>query len=128
MNNASVETHQQRRFKARQEKKGPMKPQKNAFHRAMKMFKERAEALKAAMMMGPITAKLALMELADRLGQYVSRGKGRGGISPSYNVAAGRSKYMPHQGEQERERRRLGGFYYERKHAAMYNKACRDSA
>lgn len=114
MNNASVETRQQRRFRARQEKKGPMKLQKGAFKRALAMFKERAEALKAAMMIGPIEAKLALMALADRLGQYKSRGKGRGGISPSYNLAAQRSRYRPHQGLREMERRRIGGFAFAR--------------
>ena len=114
MNNASAETRQQRRFKARQEKKGPMKPQKGAFKRAMVMFKERAEALKAAMMIGPIEAKLALMALADRLSQYKSRGHGRGGYEPAHNRAAGRSRYMPHQGEREMERRRVGGFAFRR--------------
>ena len=123
MNNTSVETRQQRRFKSRQEKKGPMKPQKNAFHRAMKMFKERYDALQAAMAMGPIAAKLAmgpiaarlaLMALADRLGQYKSRGKGRGGISPAHNIQAQRSRYRPHQGAREMERRRVGGFAFRR--------------
>ena len=106
MNNASVETRQQRRFKARLEKKGPHKVHKNAFHRALKVFKERYDALKAASMMGPIEAKLALMALADRLGVYKSRGKGRGGIEHSHNAAAQRSRYVPHQGARECERRR----------------------
>lgn len=73
----SPETRQQRRFKARQEKK-KIHPQKNGYYRALAMFKERAETLKAAVLIGPIEAKLALMALAERLGEYKSRGKGRG--------------------------------------------------
>lgn len=106
----SPETRQQRRFKARQErKKLHAKPaQKNAFYRAMTMFKERAEALKAAALIGPIEAKLALLALADRLGQYKSRGKGRGTPMRRYGNRTG--AYMPHQGERECLRRRIGGF------------------
>lgn len=78
MNNASAETRQQRRHSARQERKqGLSAPlQKNAFYRAYAAFKLRAEAMQAAMVMGPIAAKLALMDLAFELGKYTSRGKG----------------------------------------------------
>lgn len=112
----TAETRQQRRHRQRQEKKqSSYRPQKNAFRRALVVFKERAEALKAAAaIMGPIAAKLALMDLAMRLGAYKSRGKGRGTPARSYNLAAGRSRYMPHQGERECLRRRLGGFGHAR--------------
>lgn len=99
----SPETRQQRRFKARQEKK-EIHPQKNAFYRAMAMFKERAEAMKAAALIGPIEAKLALMALADRLGQYKSRGHGRGAPMRRYGNKGG--AYSPHQGARECARRR----------------------
>lgn len=107
----SHETRQQRRFKARQEKK-EIHPQKNAFYRAMAMFKERAEAMKAAALIGPIEAKLALLALADRLGQYKSRGKGKGVPARAHNRQAARSRYMPHQGEREcaRRRRQMANF------------------
>lgn len=111
----TAETRQQRRHRQRQEKKqSSYRPQKNAFRRALVVFKERAEALKAAAIMGPIAAKLALMDLAMRLGAYKSRGKGRGTPARSYNLAAGRSRYMPHQSERECLRRRLGGFGHAR--------------
>lgn len=108
MNNASPETRQQRRYRQRVEKKGPPRPQKNAFNRALDTFKQRAEALKAASLIGPLEAKLALMDLANKLGQYKSRGHGRG--TPARNHLRIRSRYRPHQGAQETFRRRLGGY------------------
>lgn len=100
----SAETRQQRRHRARQERKGPMKPQQGAYKRALAMFKERAEALKAAAIMAPIAAKLALMELAMKL-DYSSRGHGRGTPSRRYGNKAG--KYVPHIGAQECARRQV---------------------
>lgn len=110
MNNASVETRQQRRFRARQERKGPPKPHKGPFKRALEAFKQRAEALKAASALTPLLAKLALMELAGRLGAYKSRGHGRGTPSRRYGSRPG--AYSPHQGAQERIRRTLGGWAF----------------
>lgn len=107
MNNASPETRQQRRFRARQERKGPPKQHKGAFKRALEAFKQRAEALKAASVLTPLLAKLALMELADRLGAYKSRGHGRGSPNRRYGNT---SSHTAHQGAQERIRRTLGGW------------------
>lgn len=108
----TAETRQQRRFRARQEKKGIAKPQKNAYKRALEQFKIRAEAMKAAAIMTPLLAKIALMDLAARMGVYKSRGHGRGTPSRNYmrpycnNGGTGR----PHQGVQECLRRAVGGF------------------
>lgn len=106
----TAETRQQRRHRARQEKKGEPKPHKGAYRRALEAFKERAEALKAAMSMGQIAPKLALMDLANRLGTYKSRGHGRG--TPSRNYMRPRGHNKAHQGAQERMRRALGGFAF----------------
>ena len=42
------------------------------------------------------------------LGEYKSRGHGKGKLGKVYHV---RSKYMPHQGKREKQRRVQGGFY-----------------
>lgn len=112
----SAETRQQRRYKRRQERKGIAKPHSNAYGRALKAFKIRAEALRAAAAMTPILAKLALMELAGKLGAYKSRGHGRGTPSRRYGSRPG--KYEPHQGAKECERRRLRQPAFRRKLAA----------
>lgn len=117
MNNASVETRQQRRFRARQEKKGPPKPQRGAFKRALEAFRHRAEALKAASALTPLLAKLALMELAGRLGQYKSRGHGRG--TPPRRFGNRPGAYRPHQGAQERIRRTLGGWAFNKRMSGL---------
>lgn len=110
MNNATPETRQQRRARSRMERKGPAKLQKNAYQRALVMFRERAEALKAAAVTGP-TAKLALMELAHKLGQYKSRGHGRGSPMRRYGQAGNNGgKSRPHMSGQECMRRAVGGW------------------
>lgn len=108
MNNATAETRQQRRFKQRQDRKGARAPAKNAFYRVMAIVNQRAEALKAAMMIGPIAAKLALMDLALKLGEYKSRGHGRG--TPTRNHLRSINSRRPHQGAQECARRAVGGW------------------
>lgn len=112
----SVETRQQRRYSARRAAKGRIArpPQKNAFYRALEALKARGEALQAAAVIGPLMQKLALMDLAMKLGGYRSRGHGL--CKPSYahgrgsrggnNARTGR----PHQGAQERLRQLLGGW------------------
>lgn len=110
MNNASVETRQQRRFRGRQEKKGIAVPVKNAFYRAMGMAKQVTEALSAAMNLGPVAMKLAMMDLAFRLGNYKSRGKGRG--TPARNYLRPYSTAWRDRGTkvQESLRQMLGGW------------------
>lgn len=116
MNNASPETRQQRRFRARQERKQPHPQPKNAFKRAMQAFEDRAEVLKAAAAMLPIDAKLAFMALAARIGNYRSRGHGLN--RPSYAHGRGsRGGSWPeaHQSGQEALRRAVGGWaFYKR--------------
>lgn len=111
MTSASAETRQQRRFNGRQERKGIAKPQKNAFRRAMEAFKSRSEALTAAAIMGPLMMKIALMDLALKLGEYKSRGHGIN--RPSYahgRGSRGGSWTKAHQSGQECLRRAVGGW------------------
>lgn len=120
MNNASPETRQQRRWKQRHEKRQPFAPQKNAFKRAMAAFKERAEVLKAAASMLPIDAKLAFMALAQRIGDYRSRGHGLN--KPSYAHGAGsRGGSWPkaHYNGQECLRRAVGGWAFAKRCTGM---------
>jgi hypothetical protein len=69
------------------------------FKRAIAMFEE-------------IRLALADKTPLERVKPYVSRGHGRGGREPKHGAA--RSKYMPHQGARECERRRIGGFAFKR--------------
>lgn len=66
----------------------------------------------------------AQREILDRIGPYQSRGKGgkyRPRFARSHNTRAARSKYMPHQGARECDRRFLGGFYkFQRKNVASW--------
>lgn len=120
MNNANVQTRQQRRYQKRKERKGIAKPQKNAFRRAYEAFKLRAEALKAASILTPLLAKLALMDLAMRLGDYKSRGHGKN--APSYALGRGsRGGSWPkaHQSGQECLRRALGGWAFRQRFTGM---------
>jgi hypothetical protein len=53
------------------------------------------------------------IEVADAMAKIkplVHRGKGKGVNPKRHNAAAGRSRYSPHQGQREMERRRVGGF------------------
>lgn len=110
----SAETRQQRRHRARTDAKGHIArpPQKNAFYRALEVIKLRTEALTAAATIGPLAAKIAIMDLAMKLGEYKSRGHGKN--RPSYahgrGSRGGRVVGGPHQGAQERLRRLLGGW------------------
>lgn len=78
-------------------------------------MKRQIHHFKAAMaMFAAVSAALALPVLQQRealakIGPYKSRGKGRGTPPRNHNAAAGRSRYMPHQGARECERRRMGG-------------------
>lgn len=110
----TAETRQQRRHKARQEAKGIAVPQKNAFHRALTAFKMRAEALQAAMAMGPIAAKLALMDLSMKLGAYKSRGKGKGNEGRNYMRPYTNAR-KPHASGQECLRRAVGGWGFRKR-------------
>lgn len=103
----TAETRQQRRFKARQEKKGAPKPHNHPYRRALEMFKVRADALKGIEQLRPIEMKLALMSVAMKL-DYTSRGHGRGTPSRRYGNRPG--AYSPHQGIRECTRRSIGGF------------------
>lgn len=120
MNNASVETRQQRRHSARQQRKGAPKPQKNAFYRAMAVAKNCADALRAAASLGQIAMKIAMMDLAIKLGQYKSRGHGRG--TPMCNsrpYCNNGGKQRPHQSGQECLRRAVGGWGFRKNYTGM---------
>lgn len=77
-----------------------------AFARAKAMM----ALVAAAMSMASIAAR---QQALSEIGQYKSRGKGRGTPSRRYGNKAG--KYMPHQGRREMERRRVGGYAQERR-------------
>lgn len=94
-----------------------MKQNRNMFARAIAMF----SAINAAMAL-PFEQRDAAL---GKVGLYKSRGKGRGTPSRRYGNRPGR--YMPHQGDRECFRRRIGGFYYERSVDAMY-RASREQA
>lgn len=72
----------------------------------------------------PLAYSAALREKLDEIGPYRSRGKGgkyRPRFARSHNTRAARSKYMPHQGARECDRRFLGGFYkFQRKNVASW--------
>lgn len=67
---------------------------------------------RAKIMMAAIAAAMALATRGEqqtamgKVGQYKSRGKGRGTAARNYLRGLGRSKYEPHQGEREKSRRR----------------------
>ena len=65
---------------------------------------------RATAMMAAISAMIqqgmGLASISDRIGSYVSNGKGRGTPSRNYMRGAGRSKYTPHQGAKEIARRK----------------------
>lgn len=120
MNNASVETRQQRRYSARQQRKGTAKPQKNAFYRVMAVTKTVADAVRAAGALPALAMKIAMMELAYKLGEYKSRGHGKN--APSY--AHGRGSHggswrKAHQSGQECLRRAIGGWAHHKRYAGM---------
>lgn len=120
MNNASAETRQQRRFRARQERKTFVPARKNAFHRALSMAKSVADALQASMALGPITMKLAMMDLAFRFGQYKSRGHGRGTSPRRYGQDGNNARHgKPHQSGQECLRRAVGGWGHRKNYTGM---------
>lgn len=58
----------------------------------------------------PLARQGALAEALAKTGSYRSRGKGRGTPMRTFNRAAGRSRYMPHQGFQECARRARRGW------------------
>lgn len=64
---------------------------------------------RATVMMAAISAMLAqgmgMAAIANSVGPYVSRGKGRGTPSRNFMRGANRSKYEQHQGKQEIARR-----------------------
>ena len=62
------------------------------------------KAMAGADFLGPVAVQMVMMQLAASLGQYRSRGKGRG--TPARVYGNPPSKYMPHQGKRECERRR----------------------
>jgi hypothetical protein len=85
-------------------------------------MKRQIQHFKAAMaQFNQIRAALALTTPLERdaamakVRPLVHRGKGKGVNAKRHNAAAGRSRYSPHQGERECERRRVGGFAYARR-------------
>ena len=94
----------------------PFEPQSGSrrpFKHALVAF----EDIRLVYALPPLARQTALLM---GIGDYRSRGHGRGGMVPSHNRQAARSKYKPHQGEREMERRRNGGFYWIRAKDAMY--------
>jgi hypothetical protein len=83
------------------------------FARAKFMAAALAAAIGAAASFGPLQRQSALAEAMARVGQYRSRGKGRG--TPSRNYGNRSDNAPAHQGEREMLRRRLGGFGHHRK-------------
>jgi hypothetical protein len=80
-----------------------MKRQIQHFKAAMAQFNQIRAALA---LIDPIARNAALAKIKP----LVHRGKGKGVNAKRHNAAAGRSRYMPHQGHRECERRRIGGF------------------
>jgi hypothetical protein len=76
------------------------------FKRANQMMVALTAALKAVDFLGPMAVQMVLLQFLKDEGPYRSRGHGRGGFEPMHNLAAGRSKYRPHQGARECARRR----------------------
>ena len=64
---------------------------------------------RAAAMFALIAAAMGDQLKLAAIGPYVSRGHGRGSWAANNHRA--RSKYAPHQGAQERERRIVGGWH-----------------
>lgn len=128
---ATAETRQQRRHRARQERKlqglnrpltkAEQRQRRNAFKRAKAQFAEVNKAVEAQFALGPMAVKLALMSLLALIGPYRSRGKGRGTPSRRYGNS---SSHMPHQGLQERMRRLVGGFALTQRVAGMTKAMC----
>jgi len=115
-----VVTRQQERYLKRQARKDanrkPVGKHVKPFRRAIALV-EKIQGI-VAKGLQPIARQIEL----DALPRYVSRGHGRPGLrQPSHNARAARSKYMPHQGARECDRRVLGGFYMlQRKHIASW--------
>lgn len=79
--------------------------QTKPFHRAQAWA-----AMAAAIVKLHAGSPLALQAALAALPPYKSRGHGWGLRQPSHNARAARSKYMPHQGERECDRRMVGGY------------------
>lgn len=83
------------------------------FHRVRAIF----AAIATAMAL-PVDQRSAAL---SGIGPYRSRGKGRG--SPSRNWLRPFSHNTPHQGAQERLRRKIGGWAWHKRQAAFYDPA-----
>lgn len=101
-------TRQQRRYQARQDRKHStakvwgkhVKPFRRAIEHVARIQEIVAKGLK------PLDRQREILALPP----YKSRGHGWGLRQPSHNARAARSKYMPHQGERECDRRMVGGY------------------
>lgn len=104
----------------------PLTP-RNHFRRLIKRVEEANDAqrrLLAAQQGGNLpaleTAKIHADRAHERLTGYRSRGHGRPRYEPQYNRQAMRSKYVPHQGVQERVRRLIGGWAFHQRRGDFY--------
>ena len=103
-------TRQQKRYLKRQARKdAARKPQGKhvkPFARPM-AYAAKAAAIARQFANEPVARMNALAALPP----YKSRGHGWGLRQPSHNARAARSKYMPHQGARECDRRMVGGYW-----------------
>lgn len=113
---AGMTRQQQRHLARRAKKEAEFKAPRHPFRRLIALAQDCAKAGKVlATAIAPQAqafAVIAVDKARERLMAYTSRGHGRGGLSPAFGGNRTPSKYRPHQGARECERRRVGGFGY----------------